>query len=78
MPSHTCHARGCEAEVPPAMFMCKKHWFALPKPLRDEVWRTYRRGQEVSKDPSKAYLEAASAAIDYLVAQEPKLPFGGR
>lgn len=22
--------------------VCKDHWFRLPKPLRDEVWRLYR------------------------------------
>lgn len=45
--------------MPPALWGCREHWFRLPKPLRDEIWRAYRPGQEVTKDPSRAYLEAA-------------------
>ena len=71
-PPHRCHAKGCTREVPPSMLMCRKHWFMVPKALRDEVWRTYRRGQEVTKDPSREYLDAADAAIKYVATQEGK------
>lgn len=57
---HTCHWPGCDRQVPPAMWGCKMHWFALPKRLRDKIWRTYRPGQEITMTPSKAYLEAAN------------------
>ncbi|MBL8644016.1 MAG: hypothetical protein JNK21_08775 [Rhodospirillaceae bacterium] len=57
---HTCHWPGCERQVPPAMWGCKQHWFALPKALRDEVWRTYRPGQEVTMTPSAEYLDVAN------------------
>ena len=30
-----------------------------PKHLRDRIWATYRPGQEITKTPSPAYLEAA-------------------
>jgi hypothetical protein len=40
---HTCHWPGCNKEVPPAMWGCAHHWFALPKTLRDKVWAAYRR-----------------------------------
>lgn len=56
---HTCHWPGCGKEVPPAMWGCKGHWFTLPKRLRDRIWATYRRGQEITKTPSPAYIEAA-------------------
>jgi hypothetical protein len=65
---HRCHAPGCDAPVPPKMFMCRQHWFALPKPLRDMIWATYRPGQEIKKNPSREYLAAAKAAIDFLEA----------
>lgn len=68
--SHRCHAIGCDAQVPPAMLMCRAHWFAVPKPLRQEVWRLYRRGQEITKDPSPEYLAAARAAVDAVAASE--------
>lgn len=72
--SHRCHATRCDAEVPPAMLMCKRHWFMVPKPLRQEVWRLYRKGQEVDKNPSREYLAAADAAIQAVETAE----FGGR
>lgn len=59
MTAHTCHWPGCGKHVPPAMWGCREHWFALPKPLRDRIWATYRRGQEIDKSPSAEYLMAA-------------------
>lgn len=56
---HTCHWRGCDRDVPPAMWGCKAHWFRLPKALRDRVWATYRPGQEETKTPSREYLAVA-------------------
>lgn len=58
---HHCHWPGCNAQVPPAMWGCRKHWFRLPKHLRDAVWRTYVPGQEATMTPSKAYLDVADA-----------------
>ncbi|MGH8572085.1 MAG: hypothetical protein ACREX8_05860, partial [Gammaproteobacteria bacterium] len=49
---HTCHWPGCGKPVPPAMWGCREHWFRLPKLLRDEIWATYRPGQEIDKEPS--------------------------
>ena len=57
--SHTCHWTGCKRSVPPKLWGCKQHWYALPKHLRDRIWATYRPGQEITKTPSDAYLEAA-------------------
>lgn len=58
---HGCHWPGCTTQVPPAMWGCKPHWYALPKPLRDRIWATYKPGQEKRMDPSAAYIEAARA-----------------
>ena len=63
---HTCHWPGCETRVPTAMWGCKGHWFALPKRLRDRIWATYRRGQEVTKTPSPEYMEAAREVQDWI------------
>lgn len=57
--SHTCHWPGCRRVVPPRMWGCRNHWFTLPKRLRDAIWREYRPGQEIDKNPSKEYLEVA-------------------
>jgi hypothetical protein len=56
------------------MFMCRRHWFALPKPLRDRIWQTYRSGQEDDKQPSHAYCEAATQAVTWLARKEGKEP----
>jgi hypothetical protein len=53
---HTCHAHDCKARVPPSMFMCRSHWYSLPKATRDAIWREYRPGQEDDKIPSVRYL----------------------
>lgn len=58
-PRHTCHWPGCGRVVPPAMWGCKPHWFALPRVLRDRVWAAYVPGQEITKTPSEAYMEVA-------------------
>jgi hypothetical protein len=52
-------------EIPASLFCCKPHWFALPRAIRREVWRTYRKGQEVDKNPSPEYLAAARMALDW-------------
>lgn len=57
--NHTCHWPGCVRQVPPAMWGCKPHWFALPKHLRDRIWETYEPGQEVDLSPSSEYLDVA-------------------
>ena len=57
--SHTCHWPGCGKNVPPAMWGCREHWFKLPKPLRDAVWKAYVPGQEITKTPSAEYLATA-------------------
>ena len=56
---HTCHWPSCRTPIEPARWGCAKHWFILPKSLRDKVWSSYRPGQEVTKTPSAAYIEAA-------------------
>jgi hypothetical protein len=60
--AHRCHADGCEEQVPPAMFMCKPHWFKLPKGLRDRVWSAYRLGQEKDGRASERYLSVTREA----------------
>lgn len=60
---HTCHAHGCTTSVPPKMFMCKRHWSALPKKMQRAIWREYRPGQERDKKPTARYLAVQQLAI---------------
>lgn len=64
---HVCHAVGCQVPVMPRMLMCRTHWAAVPPDLQRDVWRTYREGQEVTKDPTTDYIIAARKAV-YAVA----------
>lgn len=73
-PIHICHAIACYERIPPHLLMCGKHWYMVPQPLRTAVWRAYKPGQEVSKQPSRAYLEAARNAINRVAAIEGHRP----
>lgn len=63
---HTCHWPGCGKAVPPAMWGCRAHWFALPATLRARIWRHYRPGQEIDKRPSAEYIETAKAVRTWI------------
>jgi hypothetical protein len=70
---HTCHARGCLRLVPPRIFMCRPHWYALPGPLRQRVLDAYQPGQERldgTAFPSQAYLDAARDAVNWIADHE--------
>lgn len=72
--AHTCHATDCPTRVPSEMFMCRPHWFRVPKMLRDRIWATYRRGQCNDMNPSDAYCEAAKAAVIAVAEKEGRTP----
>lgn len=72
--THHCHATGCKVAVPPVMFFCKGHWFSLPKPMRDAIWKTYRPGQCDDWNISHEYANAARTAVRYIAEKEGKKP----
>lgn len=69
-PAHRCHALNCERPVEARFLMCPPHWRMVPLELQRRVWATYVPGQEVRKDPTAAYLEAAAAAIQAVAGKE--------
>lgn len=60
---HRCHAHGCDARVPPRMFVCGAHWARLRDPLRRAIRREYRPGQERDKRPSLRYMAVQQLAV---------------
>lgn len=68
---HFCHWIDCRQQVPPKLFMCRAHWFALPASLRSAIWRTYRPGQEQDKRPSPEYIAAAKAVQEWIKSRTP-------
>lgn len=67
---HHCHAKNCVTNVPPKMFMCKTHWYMLPKRMRDQVWALYVPGQEITKTPTPEYLAFTRECIEYVFGKE--------
>jgi hypothetical protein len=47
------------------MWGCRKHWFMLPKAIRDRIWATYEPGQETSGSQSDEYWEAYKESIRF-------------
>lgn len=72
--AHHCHATECKEEVPPEMFMCRSHWFSLPKSMRNRIWMTYRVGQCDDMNPSKEYCQIAKECVTYIANREGKIP----
>ena len=62
---HTCHWPDCNQQVPPAMFMCRRHWFSLPSHFRGRIWQHFRPGQEEDMKPSPEYLDVVREVIDW-------------
>lgn len=72
--THLCHWPGCKIEVDPVRWGCLDHWQKLPRELRQGIWRSYVPGQEIKKNPSPEYIEAAKAVRDWVLAQQAPEP----
>lgn len=68
---HHCHWPGCDAHCAPAAWGCRKHWFMLPRGLRNKVWASYRPGQEQTKTPSARYVEVAREVQAWIAENHP-------
>lgn len=68
--SHLCHAYNCKREAPPAMLMCRPHWGMVPRRVQSAVWALYRKGQEISKTPSRGYLIIQAYAVCVVAIKE--------
>lgn len=76
--NHHCHWPGCNREVPPKLWGCKTHWYALPVAIRRRILAAYVPGQEITKTPSAEYMAAAREAQEWILARTPyQAPPGG-
>lgn len=70
---HYCHANrlsGCMVEIEPELFMCRRHWYMLPKWMRDAIWCAYQPGRERRRvRPNKEYLQITDRAERYIAEQ---------
>ena len=63
LPAGVCPVPGCGDQIDPTRLMCRHDWYRVPKRLRDQVWRTWRSGQEAaSREHQQAVLQAIDAA----------------
>lgn len=76
MSGHRCPGPDCTEVVPQKLAMCKRHWFQVPKRLRDELWRAYRalgprRGISAATSDAqrRAHRTALQEAIDALTPE---------
>jgi hypothetical protein len=61
--THECPAPTCTEQVDPAMLMCPRHWYQVPKPLRSALWRAWQRGAGAGSPAHTAAMRAAIAAV---------------
>lgn len=68
--AHTCHAEGCEVAIEPGLLFCRRHFQALPEPLRASLSEHYRRGQWWDGHASPEYALASVQARIWLAEAE--------
>lgn len=54
-----CPIPGCGEQIDQSRLMCRRHWYQVPKQLRDQVWATWGSGQgALSREHQDAVLIA--------------------
>ncbi len=66
----------CGETVAPAILMCKRHWYMVPRDIRMRVLRSYRPGQERVgwEATSPEYQDAVREAIAFVARKEGHAP----
>ena len=59
-----CNHPECDNDISRHYLYCRRHWFKLPKPIRDEIWRTCSERRE-------DYTAAVRAAVEYFLDDGP-------
>lgn len=63
---HRCMWPDCAVLVPLAMWGCARHWSLLPATLRKRIGRAYRDGVNNDTHPTRAYVDAHRAALEWV------------
>jgi hypothetical protein len=78
-----CSAEGCCVPLKKGQLFCADHYYALPRPMRDALWRAWRQAMEnwsgklslaEQMRREQAYGEAFRAAVEHLRAAPPTPP----
>lgn len=57
-----CPVPGCGERIDPTRMMCRRDWYAVPRPLRDRVWATWRSGRGALRGDHRLVVRLAIAA----------------
>lgn len=60
--TRTCRVDGCGRQHSRSLYCCRPHWYALPKHMRDAIWKAYREDGVFSEE----YQQAAENAEAFL------------
>lgn len=62
LPVGRCPVSGCDDQIDPSRLMCRRHWYQVPKQLRDRVWATWRSGERAASPEHQDAVLVAIAA----------------
>jgi hypothetical protein len=57
--SHQCPGPECTAEIPATMLACRRHWYQVPKVIRDAVWWAWDGGFGAGSEAHRAAMHEA-------------------
>ncbi len=69
LPASRCPVAGCADRIDPSRLMCRRHWYQVPKAIRDRVWATWRSGAGALTAEHRDAVLAAIAACQRGKAQ---------
>ena len=69
MPSHECPATGCAKDVGADQLMCPRHWYMVPRPLRNAVWSAWRYGAGAGSAAHTAAIMRAIESVNERLAE---------
>jgi hypothetical protein len=68
LPVGACPITCCGDPIDPSRLMCRRHWYEVPRQLRDHVWTTWRSGESAA---SREHRDAVLIAIATCQALRP-------
>jgi UPF0042 nucleotide-binding protein len=71
---HFCRIPACRTAIDADRLMCALHWYQVPRPLRDEIWRLSLTGPAHLYWPTSEewYLDAIERAIEAVSGPAPE------
>jgi hypothetical protein len=62
--AHECPVGGCDKDVSYSMLMCRPHWYSVPKPLRNALYRAWNYGQGAGSVEHNSAMERCISAAE--------------